>query len=87
MLMHAYILQLEFCGKSFSHLRLFVEKVGKKYKSFEDKKLMIILRVICPLKMHFSLKVIPQYLKTVALAASSHNKRGLGPSRPPEAVG
>ena len=77
--MHAYILQLEFCGKSFSYLRFFVEKEGKKYESFEDKKktMMIkirVLSVICPLKMHFSLKVIPQYLKIVSLAASSHNK-------------
>ena len=36
--MHEYVLQLEFCGKSFSHLRLFVEIGEKKYESFEDKK-------------------------------------------------
>ena len=65
--MHAYIL-LEFCGKKFSHLRFIVEKVGKKYESFEEKKQESddksrVLRVICTLKMHFSLQVIPQYLK------------------------
>ena len=36
--MHAYILQIEFCSKSFSHLRLFVEKEGKKYESSQDIK-------------------------------------------------
>ena len=88
-----------------SHILGFLLKKQEKsmsYLKIKSRNLMIksrVLRVIYPLKMHFSLKVIPQYLKNLSLAASCHTAehdqvyhllykaRGLGPPRPPEAVG
>ena len=53
-----------------------------------------VLKVICPLKIHFSLKVIPQHLNNGWKTADYdqvylllYKARGLRPPRPPEAAG